>query len=200
MTRGESFNTGINQLLLDNPSCREIRETIRLHMNNTSNLTKQYLAFNRGFLPILLYHPSRRCTHIERFTMSLLVCFRLPNCQRRFVQIFNIDRNHFRHTQQAATSGMLKDGYINGSLVGELLDEIYVIRDKIAIDMLIYLYERISLMWITTPYNTLNLKHIVSIEITEITNIIDDAHTHAVDAEYAHREGTATLFTGTLAE
>ena len=55
-------------------------------------------------------------------------------------------------------------------------------------------------MWITTPYNTLNLKHIVSIEITEITNIIDDAHTHAVDAEYAHREGTATLFTGTLAE
>ena len=69
--------------------------------------------------------------------MSLLVCFRLPNCQSRFVHIFNIDRNHFRRPQQAATSGMLKDGYINGSIVGELLDEIYVIRDKIAIDMLI---------------------------------------------------------------
>ena len=53
--------------------------------------------------------------------MSLLVRFRLP----------------IRHTQQAATSGMLKDGYIDGSIVGELLDEIYVIRDKIVIDMLI---------------------------------------------------------------
>ena len=49
------------------------------------------------------------------------------------------------------------------------------------------------------PLQHFEFKTYREIEITEITNIIDDAHTHAVDAEYAHREGTATLFTGTLA-
>ena len=99
VTRDEYLNAGINRSLLDNPPCREISKTVQPHMIATSNLAKQRPTFFPCFLPILLNHPSRGFAHIERFAIALLIRLRLPNRQSRFVHIFNIDRNHFRHTQ-----------------------------------------------------------------------------------------------------